>query len=87
MGRKLSLYAEMKLPGKATLEFDITSDPADSNRSILTQIARFRPKGLTGILYWYSVKPLHGIVFSGMLNGIKREAEGARYETALSGQE
>jgi hypothetical protein len=40
--------------------------------------ARFRPKGVFGILYWYSVLPLHNIVFGGMLRGIKRAAEGAR---------
>ncbi|MCH2133482.1 MAG: SDR family oxidoreductase [Phycisphaerales bacterium] len=74
-GRRLRLYAEMRLPGKATLEFDMTEDPDNPGGSILTQVATFRPKGLTGILYWYSVKPLHGIVFTGMLKGIKREAE------------
>ncbi len=37
--------------------------------------ARYRPKGILGILYWYSVLPFHGIVFKGMLKGIKRSAE------------
>ncbi|MBG84953.1 MAG: NAD(P)-dependent oxidoreductase [Phycisphaerae bacterium] len=74
-GEKLRLYAEMKLPGVATLEFDICSDPEDSNSSILIQTAKFRPRGLIGILYWYAVKPLHGIVFNGMMKGIKLEAE------------
>ena len=86
-GRRLRLYAEMKLPGKATLEFDIASDPDDPTRSILTQVARFRPKGLTGILYWYAVKPLHGIVFNGMLKGIKREAGSAKDHPVLSSQD
>ncbi|MDG2422418.1 MAG: SDR family oxidoreductase [Phycisphaerales bacterium] len=86
-GKRLHLYAEMKLPGKATLEFDLRQDPQDQSMSILTQVARFRPKGLTGILYWYAVKPLHGIVFSGMLNGIKKEAEKTTQLTCLTNQE
>ena len=42
---------------------------------MLTQTARFKPKGLWGLAYWYAVAPLHGIVFSGMLAGIRRAAE------------
>ena len=41
---------------------------------VLTQVARFRPKGLVGMLYWYAVLPLHHIVFKGMLRGIAAEA-------------
>jgi len=44
-------------------------------RTRLTQTARFRPRGLAGLMYWYAVLPLHHIVFSGMLNGIRRAAE------------
>jgi len=76
--RRLELVAEMKLPGEARLSFEIRSrDGAGSNgqRSTLVQTARFRPKGLTGIAYWYAVLPLHGVVFNGMLKGIKRFAE------------
>lgn len=70
----LHLLAEMKLPGVARLEFHL--DPmADGLVTKLTMTARFRPRGLSGILYWYTVLPLHGIVFSGMLRGIKRAAE------------
>ena len=47
----------------------------DQATSRLTMTARFRPKGLLGILYWYAVVPLHHFVFGGMLNGIKRAAE------------
>jgi uncharacterized protein YbjT (DUF2867 family) len=73
-GRSLLLRAEMKLPGIARLEFRL--DPIDeSPLTKLTMTARFRPKGLFGILYWYAVVPLHGIVFGGMLKGIKRSAE------------
>ena len=70
--RRLELRAEMKVPGIATLEFLI--EPRGSHCH-LTQIARFQPRGLLGILYWYSVMPLHYIVFRDMLLGIRRVAE------------
>jgi len=59
---RLLLYAEMKLPGEAWLEFKIT----DGN--LLEQTATFRPLGLLGRLYWYSVYPFHGFIFRGMIN-------------------
>ena len=62
--KRLLLYAEMKLPGEAWLEFRI-----DDN-NILTQTATFRPLGLLGRLYWYAVLPFHGFIFAGMLNRI-----------------
>ncbi len=70
--RSLSLLAEMKLPGIANLHFKL--EPK-GNQTKLTMTARFRPKGILGIAYWYSVLPLHRFVFSGMLKGIKRDAE------------
>ena len=57
---RLLLFAEMKLPGEAWLEFKIVSDT-------LIQTATFRPLGLMGRLYWYAVFPFHGIIFKGML--------------------
>jgi len=76
-GLQLVLTAEMKLPGEAVLEFEI-APPEDGERPCrLTQTARFRPRGLLGILYWYAVAPLHRFVFRGMLQGIRREAERA----------
>lgn len=57
---KLILYAEMKLPGEAWLEFKIINNT-------LYQAATFRPKGVWGKLYWYSVLPFHGFIFKGML--------------------
>lgn len=60
--KRLLLYAEMKLPGEAWLEFKI-----DKN-NILTQTATFRPIGLLGRFYWYSVLPFHGFIFKGMIN-------------------
>ena len=62
--KRLLLYAEMKLPGEAWLEFKI-----DKN-NVLTQTATFRPLGLSGRLYWYSVLPFHGLIFKGMINKI-----------------
>jgi len=59
--KKLLLYAEMKLPGEAWLEFKIEDN-------YLKQTATFRPKGLAGRLYWYSVLPFHGLIFKGMIN-------------------
>ena len=73
--RLLVLTAEMRLPGLATLGFEV--EPTSSG-SRLTMTARFRPRGLTGIFYWFSVLPLHGIVFSGMLRGIRSTAEQQR---------
>ncbi len=62
-GRRLLLYAEMKLPGEAWLEFLIGDE---DGKSVLKQTATFRPVGLLGRLYWYSVLPLHYFVFGGM---------------------
>lgn len=73
-GRSLHLLAEMKLPGTATLNFSIAPG-VEEGGTTLTMTARFRPKGVLGILYWYSVLPLHNLVFGGMLRGIGRAAE------------
>lgn len=73
--RRLQLRAEMKLPGEAQLEFDILPEEGPEGCAKLIQTARFKPRGLLGILYWYAVKPLHAVVFNGMLRGIGREAE------------
>lgn len=62
---KLLLYAEMKLPGQAWLEFKILNNT-------LYQTATFKPKGIWGKLYWYSVLPFHGFIFNGMLNKLIR---------------
>ena len=61
--KRLLLYAEMKLPGEAWLEFKIENN-------ILIQTATFRPLGILGRLYWYSVLPFHGVIFNGMINHI-----------------
>ncbi len=73
---QLTLTAEMKLPGTATLGLDVESTSDDGSQSTIIATARFRPRGLFGLVYWYSVLPLHGIVFRAMLRGLARAAEG-----------
>ncbi len=73
-GSRLELTAEMKLPGVATLSFDVEPAPAPGAGTRLVMTARFRPRGLLGIAYWYAVLPLHGIVFRGMLRGLVQAA-------------
>ena len=65
--KRLLLYAEMKLPGEAWLEFKILDK---NGKNFLQQTATFRPKGLLGRLYWYSVLPFHYFVFDGMAENI-----------------
>ena len=65
--KRLLLYAEMKLPGEAWLEFKIVEK---NNKNYLQQTATFRPKGLLGRMYWYSVLPFHYFVFNGMAENI-----------------
>jgi uncharacterized protein YbjT (DUF2867 family) len=67
---RLLLYAEMRLPGEAWLEFEIEGD-ADG-RPTLRQTATFRPRGLAGRAYWLLVTPLHALVFGGLLRGLVR---------------
>ena len=62
--KRLLLFAEMKLPGEAWLEFRI------DNNKVLHQTATFRPLGLWGRLYWYSVLLFHGFIFRGMIRNI-----------------
>lgn len=69
---RLLLLAEMKLPGEAVLEFKIS--PAGSGGSQVEMISRFRPKGLFGLIYWYSLLPVHGYLFGGMLREIAQRA-------------
>jgi uncharacterized protein YbjT (DUF2867 family) len=70
-GHKLRLTAEMKLPGRGWLEFEVTPK---GNGSTIRQTAIFDPVGLAGLAYWYALYPLHQLVFSGMLRGIARAA-------------
>jgi uncharacterized protein YbjT (DUF2867 family) len=72
--QRLKLVAEMKVPGEAVLELSLMGC-ADGTTEV-RQLARFKPKGLLGLLYWYAVSPFHNRVFAGMLRGIARAAGG-----------
>ncbi|MFN2187814.1 MAG: SDR family oxidoreductase [Candidatus Promineifilaceae bacterium] len=69
----LRLRAEMKMPGKGWLQFEASS--TQDGDTELTQIAYFAPKGLSGLLYWHGLYPVHAVVFSGMLEFIANSAE------------
>lgn len=73
----LRLFAEMKVPGRAWLEFEV--EPT-SNGSTVRQTAIFDPIGLGGLIYWYALYPIHSLMFQGMLRRIvslaEREATG-----------
>lgn len=71
-GHMLRLKAEMRVPGRAWLEFEV--DP-DGDGSVIRQTAIFDPVGLAGIAYWYASAPFHFFIFGGMLRRIKEEAE------------
>ena len=66
----LHLFAEMKLPGEATLEFRIHR--LEDGRTELQQLSRYVPRGILGLIYWYALYPVHQWIFSGMLRGIAR---------------
>jgi hypothetical protein len=69
---RLRLAAEMKVPGRAWLEYEVRPNEAGSE---IRQTAVFDPVGLSGLLYWYGVYPLHMLVFSGTLKALARLAE------------
>ena len=64
--KRLLLFAEMRLPGEAWLEFKI-------EKNQLFQRATFRPKGIWGRIYWYAVLPFHGFIFNGMINKLVKK--------------
>lgn len=67
--KRLLLFAEMKIPGEAWLEFEIDDE------NVLHQTATFRPKGIWGRLYWYTMLPFHYFIFGGMLRQIAKGPE------------
>jgi uncharacterized protein YbjT (DUF2867 family) len=71
--RLLRLAAEMRLPGRAWLQFEVK--PLAASRSEIRQTAIFDPAGLAGLLYWYAVYPIHSLIFGGMLRGIAARAQ------------
>ena len=70
---RLVLLAEMKIPGEALLEFKI--EPIGDGNTDLEMLSRFLPKGLWGMLYWYSLYPFHEKIFFGMLKAIAKATE------------
>ncbi len=74
-GRLMRLRAEMKVPGRAWLEFQVR--PIDDRTSLVVQTAFFAPRGLFGLMYWYALYPIHGLIFGGMVREIGRRAEAA----------
>lgn len=71
--RLLRLRAEMKLPGRGWLQFE--AQPAQDGQTKLVQTAFFAPKGLTGLLYWYGIYPLHSMIFAKMISAVAQLAE------------
>ncbi|MEJ5298195.1 MAG: SDR family oxidoreductase [Armatimonadota bacterium] len=82
--RLLRLYAEMKVPGRAWLEFEVSPVQGGSR---ITQTALFDPLGLTGLVYWYALWPVHQLVFGRMLRGIARTAAGESASPAVPQRE
>jgi hypothetical protein len=79
--RLIRLRAEMRVPGKAWLQFEISpGDEAGTSR--LAQTAFFAPKGLPGWLYWYALYPFHALIFSGLINEITRRSIPVKAEAA-----
>jgi uncharacterized protein YbjT (DUF2867 family) len=71
--RLLRLTAEMKVPGRAWLQFEVSGD-ADGPESTISQTAIFDPSGLFGLVYWYALWPFHGYIFGGMLKQLAAAA-------------
>jgi len=67
-GKRLLLSSQMKLPGKAWLEFSVVD-------TTLVQTVYFLPQGLWGRLYWYLIRPFHALIFSDLAKGIIKQAK------------
>jgi uncharacterized protein YndB with AHSA1/START domain len=72
-GRLIRLRAEMKVPGKAWLQFQVS--PGEGGETMLAQTAFFAPRGLAGWLYWYGLYPIHALIFSGLIARLAHSAE------------
>ncbi|MGE0040781.1 MAG: SDR family oxidoreductase [Vicinamibacterales bacterium] len=73
-GRLLRLRAEMKVPGRAWLQFQAA--PREGGGSVVSQTAFFAPRGLPGWIYWYALYPIHRVIFSGMIDRLAERATG-----------
>ena len=67
-GQLLCLRAEMRIPGRAWIQFQST--PLEGGKTLLTPTAYFAPKGVAGLIYWYSLYPIHTFLFSGLIRKI-----------------
>ncbi len=72
-GVKFRLRSEMITPGEAWLQYEL--EQLEEQKVLLRQTAFFAPKGLPGFLYWYVLYPIHSLVFSGLIRGIKEKSE------------
>ena len=79
-GKMMRLRAEMKVPGRAWLEFQ--AEYQAGGGTLLTQTALFEPRGLLGLLYWYILYPIHGLIFSGLIRTLADQATALGKETA-----
>lgn len=73
-GHLIRLHAEMKLPGRAWLQFEVCQQ-GKAGRSLLTQTTFFAPRGLFGLLYWYALYPVHALIYGGMIRKLSIRAE------------
>ncbi len=78
----LRLRAEMKLPGRGWLQFE--AHQQEDGRTNLVQTAYFAPKGLFGLLYWYGIYPLHGVIFSRMIESVAQRASSLSQEVVFT---
>ena len=78
----LRLRAEMKVPGRAWLQYEVTETPAGSR---LVQTAFFEPKGLPGLAYWYALYPVHGLIFRGSIRELGERAVRRSRDQAVRG--
>lgn len=78
--RMVRFRAEMKVPGRAWLQFE--AHPRAPSGSTLTQTAFFEPKGLAGLLYWYALYPIHALIFRDMIRAIAEEAKQQRTDVS-----
>jgi hypothetical protein len=74
--RRMLLRAEMKVPGKAWLEFESTphASHSSSGKTLLSATAYFAPHGVSGFLYWYAMWPFHKFIFAGLTRGLASRA-------------
>ncbi len=83
--RLVRLRAEMKLPGEGWLQFE--ANPREDGGTDLVQTAYFAPKGLSGLLYWYGIYLLHGIIFSRMIDAVAERAVDIYSNSQVAGEE